>query len=198
MPHDYLFQAFSMVFTPTTLLFILLGVLLGELVGILPGISSPAAVALLLPLTYAIGPIAGLSMLAGVWFGSSYGGVIPSILLNIPGEGDSVIATLDGYQLNKKGRASLALGLAAFGGFFAGTVSLVFLQFVGPNVANVAIRFGAPEFFGLMVFGLSIVAWLSGKSILKGILSAMLRGRAIGTGSVRPTAALRLRSSAAA
>ncbi|MFZ4439258.1 MAG: tripartite tricarboxylate transporter permease [Syntrophales bacterium] len=174
MPHDYLLQAFSMVFTPTTLLFILLGVLLGELVGILPGISSPAAVALLLPLTYAIGPMAGLSMLAGVWFGSSYGGFITSILLNIPGEGDSVIATLDGYQLNKKGRASLALGLVAFGGFFAGTVSLIFLQFVGPNVAKVAIRFGAPEFFGLMIFGLSIVAWLSGKSVIKGILSTML------------------------
>ncbi|MEI7671643.1 MAG: tripartite tricarboxylate transporter permease [Syntrophales bacterium] len=173
-------QAFINVLNPTTLLFIFLGVTLGELVGVLPGISSPAAVALLLPTTYALAPINGLAMLAGIWYGSSYGGIITSVLLNIPGEGDSVISTLDGYQMAKQGRGSLALGVSAFGGFIAGTIALIALQFVGPSVAKLAVRFGPQEYFGLMFFGLALVSWLSGKSILKGMVSCVL-GLLIGT-----------------
>jgi putative tricarboxylic transport membrane protein len=173
-------QALANVLNPTTLLFIFLGVTLGELVGVLPGISSPAAVALLLPTTYALAPINGLAMLAGIWYGSSYGGIITSVLLNIPGEGDSVISTLDGYQMAKQGRGSLALGVSAFGGFIAGTIALIMLQFVGPSVAKVAVRFGPQEYFGLMFFGLALVSWLSGKSILKGMVSCAL-GLLIGT-----------------
>ncbi len=167
-------QALASVLNPTTILFIFLGVVVGELVGVLPGISSPAAIALLLPSTYALAPTDGLAMLAGIWYGSTYGGIITSILLNIPGEGDSVISTLDGYQMAKQGRGSLALGVSAFSGFFAGTIALIVLQFIGPSVAAVAIRFGPQEFFALMFFGLALVSWLSGKSIVKGMVSCVL------------------------
>src|SRR5690349_8898300 len=99
------------VLTIGNLLAILAGVAVGQLVGILPGISSPAAIALLLPATFSMGPVSALAMLAGIWLGSSYGGIVTSVLLNIPGEGDSVIATLDGHQLALKGRAAAALGV---------------------------------------------------------------------------------------
>jgi len=167
-------QALSGVLNPSTLLYIFLGVVVGELVGVLPGISSPAAIAILLPATYALAPTDGLAVLAGIWYGSSYGGVITSILLNIPGEGDSVISTLDGYQMARQGRGSLALGVSAFGGFFAGTVALILLQFIGPRVAAMAVRFGPPEFFALMFFGLALVSWLAGDSIVKGMISCAL------------------------
>ena len=175
-----IFQAMLGVLNPTTLLFILVGATVGELVGVLPGISSPAAVALLLPVTYGLAPTDGLAMLAGIWYGSSYGGIITSVLLNIPGEGDSVIATLDGYQMAKRGKGALALGVSAFGGFFAGTLALLALQFVGPAVADAAVRFGPKEYFAMMFFGLAIVSWLSGKSITKGMISCAL-GLLIGT-----------------
>lgn len=163
-----------------TLLAILAGVAVGQLVGILPGISSPAAIALLLPATYTMGPVPGLAMLAGIWLGSSYGGIVTSVLLNIPGEGDSVIATLDGHQLAKKGRGSLALGVSAIGGFFAATVALVALQVVGPGIASVALKFGPPQIFALMVFGLSVVAWLGGTSVLKSLIATVF-GLLVGT-----------------
>ncbi len=175
-----IFEAMVGVLNPATLLFILVGATVGELVGVLPGISSPAAVALLLPATYALSPTDGLAMLAGIWYGSSYGGIITSVLLNIPGEGDSVIATLDGYQMAKQGKGALALGVSAFGGFFAGTIALIALQVVGPNVASAAVRFGPQEYFALMFFGLAIVSWLSGRSIVKGMISCAL-GLLIGT-----------------
>ena len=173
-------QGMASALNPTTLLFILIGVTVGELVGVLPGISAPAAVALLLPATYGLPPTSGLAMLAGIWYGSAYGGIITSVLLNIPGEGDSVIATLDGYQMAKQGRGALALGVSAFGGFFAGTIALIALQIIGPGVADAAVRLGPQEFFALMFFGLALVSWLSGKSIVKGLVSCGL-GLLIGT-----------------
>lgn len=173
-------QGMLSALTPTTLLFILIGVTVGELVGVLPGISAPAAVALLLPATYGLPPTSGLAMLAGIWYGSAYGGIITSVLLNIPGEGDSVIATLDGYQMAKQGRGALALGVSAFGGFFAGTIALIALQIIGPGVADAAVKLGPQEFFALMFFGLALVSWLSGKSIVKGLVSCGL-GLLIGT-----------------
>ncbi len=177
---DLLWEAFVGLLTPGNLAAILAGVLVGQLVGILPGISSPAALAILLPTSYALGPIAGISMLAGIWLGSSYSGIITSVLLNIPGEGDSVIATLDGHQLARKGRGELALGVSAFGGFFAATVALIILQLLGPGIARFALLFGPPQIFALMVFGLSLVAWLAGRSLLKGLISTVL-GLLIGT-----------------
>lgn len=172
--------AFGQVLEPTTLLAILAGVAVGQLVGILPGISSPAAIALLLPATYTLGPVPGLAMLSGIWLGSSYGGIITSVLLNIPGEGDSVIATLDGHQLAKKGRGALALGVSALGGFAAATIALIILQILGPQVAGFALKFGPPQIFALMVFGLAIVAWLGGASITKNLIAVVL-GLLIGT-----------------
>lgn len=168
------------VLTIGNLLAILAGVAVGQLVGILPGISSPAAIALLLPATYAMGPVPALAMLAGIWLGSSYGGIVTSVLLNIPGEGDSVIATLDGHQLALKGRAAAALGVSALGGFFAATMSLVILQLVGPSIAQVALQFGPPQIFALTVFGLAVVAWLGGASVLNSLISTVF-GLMVGT-----------------
>jgi putative tricarboxylic transport membrane protein len=180
MDFSLISAALGSALDPTTLLAILAGVAVGQLVGILPGISSPAAIALLLPATYTLGPVPGLAMLSGIWLGSSYGGIITSVLLNIPGEGDSVIATLDGHQLAKKGRGALALGVSALGGFFAATVALVVLQVLGPSVAGFALLFGPPQIFALMAFGLAIVAWLGGESIVKTLLAVVL-GLLIGT-----------------
>lgn len=177
---DLLLEAFGAILEPATLAAILIGVLIGQLVGILPGISSPAALAILLPTSYAFGPVAGIAMLSGMWLGSSYSGIITSVLLNIPGEGDSVIATLDGHQMARKGRGELALGVSAFGGFFAATVALIILQLVGPSIAGFALLFGPPQLFALMAFGLSLVAWLAGASIVKGLISTVL-GLLIGT-----------------
>lgn len=173
-------NAFADLFNATTLLSILAGVAVGQLVGILPGISSPAAIALLLPATYTLGPVPGLAMLSGIWLGSSYGGIITSVLLNIPGEGDFVIATLDGHQLARQGRGALALGVSALGGFFAATISLIALQALGSNVAGIALKFGPPQIFALMVFGLAVVAWLGGDSVVKNLISIVL-GLIIGT-----------------
>lgn len=175
-----IFTAFENVLNITTLLAILGGVVVGQLVGILPGISSPAAIALLLPATYTLGPIPGLAMLSGIWLGSSYGGIITSVLLNIPGEGDSVIATLDGYQLARKGRGALALGVSAIGGFAAATIALLLLQTIGPRIAQVALSFGPPQLFALMIFGLSVVAWLGGASLAKSMLATAF-GVLVGT-----------------
>ena len=165
-----IFQAMVGVLNPATLLFILVGATVGELVGVLPGISSPAAVALLLPATYALSPTDGLAMLAGIWYGSSYGGIITSVLLNIPGEGDSVIATLDGYQMAKQGRAGPALAISAIASFFAGTLSMVGLTLFAPLLAGVALAFGPPEYFALMFMALSLIVGLSGRALLKGFI----------------------------
>lgn len=159
---------------PSTLLAILIGVLLGTLVGILPGLSSPTAVAILLPVTYSLSPVAALSMLAAIWYGSSFGGIITSVLLKIPGEGDSVIATLDGHAMAKQGKARVALGVSAIGGAIAGTVGLIGLMFLGPTIAELAKQFGPPENFALMLLGLSLIVWLSGQTLARGLISAGL------------------------
>jgi putative tricarboxylic transport membrane protein len=167
-------HGFAAAIDPLTLLATFAGAILGTLVGILPGIGSPTAIALLLPLTFSMGPVPALAMLAGVWYGSSFGGIITSVLLNIPGEGDSVIATLDGHEMALKGKGGLALGISAIGGFIAGTAGLIMLMFVGPAAARMSLTFGPPEYFALMLLGLSLIVWLSTGSPAKGFLSAGL------------------------
>ena len=167
-------NGFATAMTGGTLLAIFIGVVVGTLVGILPGLSSPTAVAVLLPFTYALEPVAALSMLVAIWYGSSFGGIITSVLLNIPGEGDSVIATLDGHQMARQGRGRVALGMSAVGGFAAGTLGLLGLMWLGPTMADLAKQFGPPEIFALMLMGLSLIMWLSGESLLRGFLSAGL------------------------
>ncbi len=160
----------QVVFQPMNLLFCFLGVLMGTLVGVLPGLGPTAAIALLLPNTFHVSPVTAIIMLAGIYYGAMYGGSTTSILVNIPGEAASVITCLDGYQMARKGRAGPALGIAAFGSFIAGTVSVIGLMVVAPPLAKFALAFGPPEYFSLMLLGIIILIYLASGSILKALM----------------------------
>ena len=170
----------QIVFQPINLLFCFLGVLMGTLVGVLPGLGPTAAIALLLPNTFHVSPVSAIIMLAGIYYGAMYGGSTTSILVNIPGEAASVITTLDGYQMAKKGRAGPALGIAAFGSFIAGTISVIGLMLVAPPLAKFALAFGPPEYFSLMLMGIVVLIYLASGSILKALMMAVF-GLLLGT-----------------
>lgn len=165
---------FSVILTPANLYYCLLGSLIGTLVGVLPGLGPLGALALLLPVTFTLPPIAGMAMLASIFYGAMYGGSTTSILVNIPGEAASVVTCLDGHQMARQGRAGAALGIAAMGSFIAGTLSLVVLTFFAPALAAVAIKFGPPENFGLMVLGLVCTLFMIMGSTVKGVLMIAL------------------------
>ena len=167
-------MGFSVMLTPANLYYCFLGSLIGTMVGVLPGLGPLAALALLLPVTFTLSPLAGLAMLAAIFYGAMYGGSTTSILVNIPGEAASVITCLDGHQMARQGRAGAALGMAALGSFIAGTLSLVILTFFAPALAAIAIRFGPPENFGLMVLGLVCTLFMITGSKLKGLLMIAL------------------------
>jgi putative tricarboxylic transport membrane protein len=167
-------MGFSVMLTPANLYYCFLGSLIGTMVGVLPGLGPLAALALLLPVTFTLSPIAGLAMLAAIFYGAMYGGSTTSILVNIPGEAASVITCLDGHQMALQGRAGAALGMAALGSFIAGTLSLVVLTFFAPALAAIAIRFGPPENFGLMALGLVCTLFMITGSKLKGLLMIAL------------------------
>jgi putative tricarboxylic transport membrane protein len=170
----------QVLFTPMNILFCFLGVLMGTLVGVLPGLGPTAAIALLLPNTFHVSPVTAIIMLAGIYYGAMYGGSTTSILVNIPGEAASVITCLDGYQMAQKGRAGVALGIAAFGSFIAGTISVIGLMLVAPPLAKFALAFGPPEYFSLMLMGIVILIYLASGSILKALMMAVF-GLLLGT-----------------
>jgi putative tricarboxylic transport membrane protein len=161
---------FGIALQPINLLYCFLGVLVGTLIGVLPGIGPAGGLALLLPITFHIPPVSSVIMLAGIMYGAMYGGSTTSILVNIPGEAASVVTCLDGYQMARQGRAGRALGIAAFGSFIAGTVSIFGLILLAPTLAGLAIKFGPPEYFSMMVLGLSIVVYLAKGSIPKALV----------------------------
>lgn len=169
-----LMMGFATAVTPTNLMWLLIGCLLGTLVGILPGLGPPATIAILLPLSTNLEPATGLIMMAGIYYGSKYGGSTTSILLNIPGESASVVTCLDGYELAKQGRAGPALGMAAISSFIAGTVGVIGVTFLGPLIAGFAVAFGPPEYSALMAFALLLVIMLAGSSLLKGLISLLM------------------------
>ena len=175
-----LLLGFSVALTPTNLLFAFLGVFLGTIIGALPGIGPSAGVAVLLPVTFGMSPVTAMIMLAGIYYGAMYGGTITSVLINTPGESASVMTTLDGFQMALNGRAGAALGMAAIGSFIAGTLSVVLLMMAAPPLADFAVTFGPPEYFALMVLGLTTLASLTGDSMLKGLLMAVV-GLLLGT-----------------
>jgi putative tricarboxylic transport membrane protein len=152
--------------TPTNLLYCLTGVFLGTLIGVLPGLGPTATIAMLLPLTFTLPPISALIMLAGIYYGSQYGGSTTSILVNLPGEAASVVTTIDGYQMAKQGRAGVALTASAVGSFFAGTVATLLLALFAPPLAEFALQFGPADFFSLMVLGLAASVVLAQGSLL--------------------------------
>lgn len=183
-PLSGLLLGFEQVLQPANLLFALLGCVLGMLVGILPGFGPPAATALLLPVTFVIGPVPGIIMMAAIFYGSAYGGTITAVLLNIPGEPSSVATMLDGYPMAKKGRGGQALVIAAVGSFIGGLVATIGMVFAAP-LATAALAFGPREYFGLTIFALSLVVGLSGRHVVKGLLSAVI-GLSIGIVGLDP------------
>lgn len=176
---SYLGLGFTVALQPINLFYCFIGVLIGTLIGVLPGIGPVAAMSLLMPITFYTTPEAAIIMMAGIYYGSMYGGSTTAILVNIPGESASVVTTLDGYQMARQGRAGAALGMAAIGSFLAGTVAVVALMLVAPAMASVAVRFGPAEYFSLMVLGLAILSYLTHGSILKSLIMACL-GVALG------------------
>jgi len=176
---------FSVALQWGNLLACFLGVLIGTIVGVLPGIGPVGAMALLLPVTYTLTPAGAMIMLAGIYYGSMYGGSTTSILVNIPGEVSSMITTLDGYQMARRGRAGPALFVAAIGSFAAGTVGVLGLAFVGPLLSKAALSFGPPEFFALCLLGLMILSRLTGSSLSRSFVMVSA-GLALSTIGMEP------------
>jgi putative tricarboxylic transport membrane protein len=166
-----LLSGFSVALTPMNLLFCFLGAVLGTAIGVLPGLGPAATIALLLPIAYTIAsPVTAIILMAGIFYGSMYGGSTTSILLNLPGEAASVVTCIDGYQMARKGRAGVALGIAAIGSFIAGTVGVIGLTLFAPPIAEFALSFGPPEKFALALVGLLMAVTLSGGSVIKGLI----------------------------
>ncbi len=165
-------QGFAVALQPINLLYCFIGVFIGTLVGVLPGIGPVSAMSLLLPVTLSGTPESGIIMMAGIYYGSMYGGSTTSILVNIPGEAASVVTCIDGHEMAKQGRAGPALGMAALASFAAGTFAVLALMLVAPSLARVAIAFGPPEYFSLMLLGLTILSFLSQGSMAKSLLMA--------------------------
>ncbi len=190
---DLLITGFADALTWSNLLWAMVGCLVGTLIGVLPGIGPSAGIAILLPLTTMIPPTSGIIMMAAIYYGAMYGGSTTAIVVNIPGEASSVPTCIDGYEMAKQGRAGAALGISAISSFVAGTLGLVGLTFFAPLLANVALAFGPPEYFALMFMGLSLVISLSGRALLKGLISmsigllASLIGQNPLTGAMRLT-----------
>jgi len=159
---------------PFNIIMCLIGVLLGTLIGVLPGIGPVATIAMLLPVTFNLSPIAALIMLAGIYYGAQYGGSTTAILVNLPGESSSVVTCLDGYQMARQGRAGPALATAALASFFAGCVSTLVVAMFAPPLAEVALKFGPAEYFSLMVLGLVSAVVLAHGSLIKAIAMVIL------------------------
>ncbi len=175
-----LVTGFSVALQPLNLLFCFIGVFIGTVTGVLPGIGPIGSIAILLPLTYGLPSSTAIIMLAGIYYGAMYGGSTTSILANIPGEAASVATCLDGYQMALKGRAGPALGIAAFGSFIAGTVGVIGLQLMAPPLAQIALRFGPPEYFSLMILAFIILTYLVQASMVKALSMAAV-GILLGT-----------------
>jgi TctA family transporter len=172
--YNNLLLGFTVALSPFNVLMCLIGVLLGTLIGVLPGVGPVATIAMLLPITFNLSPIAALIMLAGIYYGAQYGGSTTAILVNLPGESSSVVTCLDGYQMARRGRAGPALATAALGSFFAGCVATLIVAMFAPPLAEVALKFGPSEYFSLMVLGLVAAVVLASGSLIKAIAMVLL------------------------
>ncbi|MEI7969654.1 MAG: tripartite tricarboxylate transporter permease [Betaproteobacteria bacterium] len=156
------------------LFYCFVGVVLGTLIGVLPGIGPVATISMLLPITFTLEPTSALIMLAGIYYGAQYGGSTSAILVNLPGEASSVVTCLDGYAMARAGRAGEALAIAAIGSFFAGCVATLILAAAAPPLAELAFKFGAAEYFSLMVLGLVAAVVLAQGSLIKAVAMILL------------------------
>jgi putative tricarboxylic transport membrane protein len=171
---DNLVLGFGVAFTFQNLFYALLGCLLGTLIGVLPGIGPVATIAMLLPITFHLPPTASLIMLAGIYYGASYGGSTTSILVNLPGESASVVTCLDGYQMARNGRAGAALSISAVGSFFAGTVGTAIIVMFAEPLTRMAQKFGPADYCSLMALGLVAAVILASGSVIKAIAMIFL------------------------
>jgi putative tricarboxylic transport membrane protein len=181
---------FGVALAPANLFACFVGVLIGTLVGILPGIGPVGAMALLLPSTFALEPATALIMLAGIYYGSMYGGSTTSILVNVPGEAASVVTAIEGYQMTKNGRAGAALSVSAVGSFLAGSVGVIGIVLFAAWLADQALRFGPPEYFAMTVSGLLLLSRLSGGSVVRSLVMVAI-GLALGTVGMEPISGFR-------
>ena len=165
---------FATAATPENLAFGVLGVVLGTCVGVLPGLGPAVAISLLLPLTFGLDPIAAFIMFGGIYYGAMYGGATTAILVNTPGCSSSAVTTFDGHPLARKGRAGTALIAAIIGSFVGGTFATLMLMLLAPALVEMALLFGPPEYFALMLFALTMVASIGGRSLLKAIFATLL------------------------
>jgi TctA family transporter len=147
---------------------------MGTLIGVLPGIGPLATIAMLLPITFNVPPVAALIMLAGIYYGAQYGGSTTAILVNLPGETSAVVTCIDGYQMARRGRAGPALAISAIGSFIAGTIGTLLIALFGPPLAEMALKFASPEYFSLMLMGLVAAAMLAQGDMVKSLLMVVL------------------------
>ena len=164
-----LFFGFGVALTLQNLLYCFIGVLVGTLIGVLPGIGPLGTIAMLMPITFGVSPVGALIMLAGIYYGAQYGGSTTAILVNLPGETAAVVTCIDGYQMARQGRAGPALAVAAIGSFFAGTVGTLLIALFGPPLAELALKFAAPEYFSLMLMSLVAAAVLAQGDMIKSL-----------------------------
>src|SRR4249919_1732052 len=175
-----LLNGFAVALTPMNLLWCLVGTTLGTAIGVLPGLGPALTIALLLPITFKVEPTAAFILFAGIYYGAMYGGSTTSILLNTPGESATIVTAIDGHQMARNGRAGAALATSAIGSFVAGTLATLALSITAPLMVKLALAFGSPEYFALMVLAFVMVTTMLGASRLLGWLSLLL-GLTIGS-----------------
>lgn len=170
----HILNGFAVCLQPINLWYTFVGVFLGTVIGVLPGIGPSAGIALLIPVTYGMNPTSALIMMAGIFYGARYGGSTTAILINTPGEASSVMTALDGYQMARKGRAGAALAISALASFIAGTLGVIGLTIFALPLTTMALKFGPAEYFTLMLFAMTAVSSLAGRSPAKAMISTIL------------------------
>ena len=170
----HIINGFAVSLQPINLWYTFLGVLMGTIIGVLPGIGPSAGIALLIPITYGMNPTSALIMMAGIYYGAKYGGSTTAILIRTPGEAASVMTSIDGYEMAKKGRAGAALAVSAIGSFIAGTIGVIGLTLFAVPLTSIALKFGPAEYFTLMLFAMTAVSTLTGNSPAKGVLATIV------------------------
>jgi putative tricarboxylic transport membrane protein len=185
-------QGLLAALTWSNVFFAFVGCMLGTLVGVLPGLGPASAMAILLPISMHLPPEGAIIIMAGIYYGAMYGGSTTAILMNIPGETSSVVTAQDGFPMTKQGRAGQALAIAAIGSYFAGIAGAAAISFIGPFVADLALKFGPAEYFGLVLFSMTALVSFAGNSLVKGLALAVLGMALAGVGTDPLTGVQRL------
>lgn len=164
---------FQLALQPENLLYAFIGCVIGTLIGVLPGVGPVAGLAILLPITFSLSPVGALIMLSAIYYGTMYGGTITSVLMNVPGETASVVTAIEGYQMARKGRAGAALAIAAIGSFIGGCIATIGIILLAEPLGALGLKFGPPEFFGLVLLSFTLLVGLTSDSAVKGFISAV-------------------------